>query len=270
LLFWLSQEFLTKSLEISTRSSDSISIVFFVCSLRADWKNFPQKLDEGKDFMVFQIKNNQLTKNIVSGAAAIAVLAGVGIAAAPAQAAIIGAIEFDGELDLSDPGGVAPPATTTFTNFGNFVDVETTGIFTGYAPVSVGNLELTNTEGNLYALSDAPEPWKIYENSAGDQITFTFTDTPVWTRALDALGAVEYVNIGGTPSGYEGFYTLPDGSTADGAGFLNLSRSADGTTLRAEFEITQEAARGVPEPASILGLLAVGGLGLGLKRKKQS
>jgi hypothetical protein len=32
----LSQEFLTKSLEISTRSSDSISIVFIVCSLRAD------------------------------------------------------------------------------------------------------------------------------------------------------------------------------------------------------------------------------------------
>ena len=64
-----------------------------------------------------------------------------------------------------------------------------------------------------------------------------------------------------------------------GSSFVNLS-GLTSVYIRDSYEVGEAAvllefdndfiqAEGVPEPASILGLLVVGGLGLGLKRKKQ-
>ena len=76
-----------------------------------------------------------------------------------------------------------------------------------------------------------------------------------------------------SPDGNSDFTTAVKGATsisildtfdADG---LNPGGGED-ALIAADNGATQK--RGVPEPASILGLLAVGGLGLGLKAKKQS
>jgi hypothetical protein len=280
---------LTKSLEISTRSSDSISIVFLVCSLRADWKNFPQKLDEVKDFMVFQIKNNQLTKNIVSGAAAIATLAGVGIAAAPAQA---GSLQWsDGATSfLAD---VNPGAGDTFSVTFSPDSIALIGTANGefvppFAAASPPyDQSVVPAIGNFEWFSNLPPVDGVvqeFEYELTNDLVFDFNNGVVVTYAAGTLFQGEFdVPVGGGPIEGVEFEEIelagvtvetPDGTfnlgdpdfpvTGAALVFEDLAEGAAG------YSGSVSVGQSVPEPASILGLLAFGGLGLAMKRKKQS
>jgi hypothetical protein len=284
LLFWLSQEFLTKPSEISTRSSDSISIVFLVWSLRADWKNFPQKLDEVKNFMVFQIKNNQLTKNIVSGAAAIATLAGVGIAAAPAQAFVLHPSDLAIDFTSTDINGFQLGQNLTDWSITDIDDVDGSGILTG-------PIENWPGQGSLPDLSDptlvglptvdfnavaeiAPGIWE-YQNA--EDIVVTFRDVTVdgITSDLDYVIAADStfdvisngnINFNLAPASSGNVFLRFDNqiTTGNGAFQFEQVRGEEESEGNGEF-----VSASVPEPASILGLLAVGGLGLSLKKRKK-
>jgi hypothetical protein len=252
-------------------------MVSLVCSLRADWKNFPQKLDEVKDFMVFQIKNNQLTKNIVSGAAAIGVLAGVGIAAAPAQASQLefddGTDDFFAEVNPIDDNAF----DVVFSPDGLATSFSATGQFEEFFPVTPALYSLTPATGNFtYTGVGDGTIGSPMEYTLDNNLVFAFTNGVSLTLEAGSEFAGEFDFDNGTPIGVgfeidfdEGsFFTIPgEGivpTTSFEMTFGDIAESGGG-----EYGVVASK-EVVPEPASILGLLAVGGLGLGLKRKKQA
>ena len=233
-------------------------------------------------------QTNLLQKFAPLGVAAFGAISVIGIATAPAHAAVIGAAGFDAEGILNEVGN-----TTTLSDIFNFADEEYSGIFSGlgtpntpgspqdngpiFAPntyriVEVKDLVLTTANGTDYT-NGFIDDFKVYENSNGDQITFDLNPGFDWFRSTVG-DEIIYSNIGG----YEGNYTADDASindllvTLDPNGFGAFQFSDSGTLEFAEIEVTQDAqANGntVPEPTTILGLLTFGGLGFGLKRKKQ-
>lgn len=172
-----------------------------------------------------------------------------------AQAANVGSTGFDGNLVLDEANSASP----VFRSFGNFADIETSGIFIDYVPTQITDLTLTQVGMTNQFQAGFVDNWKVYtlfgdDDSILDQIFFDLDPGALWTRAVGALGGISYQN----GPGYTGLYTrLSDGMQFRGAGFLNLSREADGTTQFAEFEITQDAAA-IPSPALLPGLIGIG------------
>ena len=215
-----------------------------------------------------------LSKNLTFlGSLAIGAIAATSIATLPAQAVtIVGGIDFDADGLIDDDGG-PPPDMVNLTNITDFADIFSAGIFDGIdlpAQIAVKDLKLTRDGLTDNYKNAAIDDFATYTGSDnyGD-ITFDLEAGATWIRSLDSLGGVIYSNVGG----FDGTYTTTIdgglGTTFDGAGALQFSESA-GILGIAEIESTQEAATTpVPEPASILGLLVVSGLGLGLKCKKQ-
>jgi hypothetical protein len=239
--------------------------------------------------MVFQIKNNQLTKNIVSGAAAIAVLAGVGIAAAPAQSSTLtGELEWDDSTsnffedvnpDEDDTfsvtfspeelgglasvfiatGEFAPPFPTTPLAPPDFYEL---------IPPPTGTFKFVRSQNSsfIYKLQND----LVFNFDANQNGVFALTeDVQVTFKAGEQF-------LGSFDNGSVGFEELDVDASVIIAGRtplvlteeLTFGDSVGGTG--GEYGAIVETTTTVPEPASILGLLAVGGLGLSLKRKKQS
>ena len=233
---------------------------------------------------------------------AIAVIAGVGIAAAPAQAADFNAplstlewddatTDFNPEATAVFDGGAGNTETfdVTFSpeSLGGVASVFiATGDFDPYfnPPEFVPVSGATGTFGLVSGGVFNPDPpadgiATAAEFELQNALTFTFDTTasgngspvtatlPEGTEFLGELkddGAVEFeLELG------EWEFTLPNGVTGTAEDsvfeFGDLVGEAGGT-YGAEGEVVHA---GVPEPTTILGLLAVGGLSLGLKRKKQ-
>lgn len=182
--------------------------------------------------------------------------------ATPAQAvSIVGSVGFDGQLDLNETNPVAP----IFQNFRNFSGLDANGIFAGFVPTEVKDLALTKTGSNTFQ-AGAVANWKVYTkfgdgNTVLDRIFFNLDAGATWTRNVTGLGGVSYTN----GPGYTGLYTREsDGVQFLGAGFLNLSRKANGDVIVSQFEITQDAAP-IPTPALLPGLV---GLGMAALRRR--
>lgn len=183
--------------------------------------------------------------------------------ATPAQAvSIVGSVGFDGQLDLNETNPVAP----IFQNFRSFTDIDVDGIFAGFVPTEVKDLVLTKTGSNTFQ-AGAVDNWKVYTkfgdgNTVLDRIFFDLDAGATWTRNVTGLGGISYTN----GSGYTGLYTREsDGVQFLGAGFLNLSQTANGDKIRvSQFEITQDAAP-IPTPALLPGLV---GLGMAALRRR--
>ena len=234
----------------------------------------------------------------VASLGAIAAIAGVGIAAAPAQAVSFGALAWeDGTSNFFDD--VNPVAGDTFSvefvsplftddvttvsgasgllldGFGPFPDIVD---LVGGAPT--GNFEYVSGSADttfLYALTNDLE----FNLDGEVLVTIGEGSTFLGDFDLNAAGVIEgvgfeldtasnatQVTVGGE------VYSFTGGS--DGDNFITGEVFTFGdlpeTTIGGEYggEISIASHQGVPEPGTILGLLAVGGLGIAMKRKQQS
>ena len=235
---------------------------------------------------------NFLQKLSPLGVATLGAIAATGMAIAPAQAD-----DLMGELPwLNGTSDFVDSATDSFDMVGDTFEVNfspTFGSLTGVAPVQAptfdfvppftpvpdfypinGNAGTGNiTFENILLVAPAPGVTAEAEFKNNDLISFNFGNgvTAELAAGSTFLGelknddAVEFELITGE---WEFTFdaTTPTPGMAEAFSSTFLFGQAAGTetgTYEAEGII------GVPEPGSILGLLAVGGLGLGMKRKKQ-
>ncbi len=149
--------------------------------------------------------------------------------------------------------------TMSSTPTGNFVD----GTVLAILPNGLPEYEFT-LENDLTFVLDTTD-------GSGDTATYMIGAGSVFLGEYAADGA-------GNPESLEFELETDIGSmlclneecwdvTGNAFEFEDLPGVGDGGEFLAQAEVVKT---GVPEPASILGLLAVGGLGLSLKRKKQS
>ena len=247
--------------------------------------------------MIKNFKNNTLTDSLVSGAAAIALFAGVGIAATPAQASTLGWSDGTSDFFSDVNPGAGDNFTVTFSpdeseappnnNIGAASIDNADGVFappfTEAPPIFLQ--DLTPATGNFVYVGDGPAAGEfIYELNS--PLVFEFLGVPSETgpgnvvATLDA--GTEFVGFFDTANSVE-FALAPgqgeaitvDGIDFEGETFLDDGFEFEDGSLPAGGEYLAEVEYDdgitpVPEPGTILGLLAVGGLGLGLKRKKQS
>ncbi|MGD1698527.1 PEP-CTERM sorting domain-containing protein [Dapis sp. BLCC M229] len=214
------------------------------------------------------------------GVAALSAIAATSIATAPVQAATVSNGDTAGwgngtddfyagvgndnfSVDLNNgafllfPSGtgifedfdfpeILPPAQFPITM--NFTKIGGTGAVTDPFKYTLDN----NVIFNLGISGDAVAPI-TYTQIAGSQFDF-IKDAVITEGELDLN------------SNQNGFYTI-DGVNYQANETFQLS---DLATIGpgGEYDVEAEISS-VPEPGTILGLLAVGGLGLGMKRKKQ-
>ena len=238
-------------------------------------------------------KTNLLQKLAPVGVAAFGAISVIGIATAPARA-------VEGRLGFSDNTSdffFAPPAVPVLgapvadfdvdfvTSANDLVAVlNATGAFDPlFDPIETTVSTTPSADfinGNIVAILPAtglPE----YEYELEDDLTFTLDatntdDTATYTIGGGSKFLGEYVSdLAGNIESIEFELEIDAGSelcvnsecwtvTANAFEFEDLPGTGGG-----EFLSDAEVGAKAPEPASILGLLAIGGLGLGLKRKKQ-
>lgn len=207
------------------------------------------------------------------GLATLGSMAAVGMATAPAQAiGISGSLEWDNgtdsfidEIDSTDPFDTFD---VLFSPQGIAASFGASGDFTVPFPTIPDLYDVDPVLGEFAAMGVAGE----YE-LVGD-LAFEFDNGVTMTLP----GGAEFDLIP-APGGSVEFDLVGDAEwMAMGIPGLDPSEAVSSTF---EFEQTPGADFGgyvaqadfvhaVPEPGTILGLLAVGGLGLGLKKKKQS
>jgi hypothetical protein len=232
-------------------------------------------------------KLNSLVKLAIASAAGT--ITAIGITAVPAQAqALEGTFEWDngtdsfiGEVDLTTLGNTfdvqfsPDDIAAIFIASGDFANFYTPPLLEDLVPSGP-----TGTFENVLVIADPLPPGVVAEAEyeLSNDLVFTFdTDDSGDASAGDLVATLE---AGALFLGEE----ILDGSVEFElviGEFLLDAPGFDTTTADAsafEFEQTPGSPGGgfvaqttiaVPEPGTILGLLAVGGLGLGLKRKKQ-
>ncbi len=234
--------------------------------------------------MITKLKSKEF---FLSSTLALGVVAGIGIAAAPAQAAILGEFEWDDAttnfFEDVNPENPDDTFSVTFSPGGFAETFNTSGIFT--PPLPDANpldppitLNLDPAEGEFELVSFTSDTQFVYRLTS--PLVFDFDDDVSVTFGTDEL--------------FLGSFELDGDGNRIGVGFVEQTVSAvvniDGDIFPTGNLIVREEitfgdlpggeagefgaiaqvveVNGVPEPATILGLLAVGGLGLGLKRKK--
>ena len=256
--------------------------------------------------MTKNFKNNTLTDSLLSGAAAIALIAGVGIAAAPAQAQMVGALEWDDGTsnffddvnpvvgDIFSVDFVSPLFTSDVTTVSG-----ASGLFSDFGPfpdtvdlipdAPTGNFSYSSDQTGLgagffrYQLDD-PLVFNFDPNSddsaeasvtfgAGSTFVGEFDTNPAGVTEgvefeLDVASNATQVTVGGEVYSFTGGSDGDNFITGDAFVFGDIPETTIGGTYGGEVSV--QGVTTTPEPTTILSLLAVGGLGLGLKRKKQS
>ena len=234
-------------------------------------------------------------QNIASiGVAALSVITFASIVTAPAQASILSTAGWgDGTDDWFDDHFVgvtnavgADPVTfdVDLTNGLFLLNPGGTGVFNTLEydlgqflenpqfPITMTFNRLATsgdgTVGNPFEYElDADVTFELPDTVDGDTVTYTQTQGSVFDFVIDP--GIEIEGFLNPVSDTDGFYTI-NGDPKDTLETYELSDlvgvGAGGEYIvEAEFE---ENGR-IPEPSTILGLLAFGGLGLGLKRKKR-
>jgi hypothetical protein len=209
---------------------------------------------------------NKLTKTFASGSLAIGVLAGAVLTATSASAAMLSWADWTGGTALIEG------------------DKKVTYVSGGIGAEALDDVALTEMGGNYYFTYDsltqgAPDPNK------GPGGSFTYT--------IEVIGSPNYI-VGvdldsDVSSNYgtvtETFLEIPNvllstnGSADPASGFYPIAPikklTVTNTLVNADpnneglFQFQNSFHQTVPEPGTILGLLAVGGLGLVSRFKKQ-
>lgn len=240
--------------------------------------------------MIKNFKNNTLTDSLVSGAAAIALIAGVGIAAAPAQAGTLewgdGTSDFFSDfvdVDLDDLEGTLPDdfsvifspdslggqaaVSIATVEFAPFFDVPPLELVDLVSPPT-GNFEFI--EGSVDGLTFEYELQNnvVFEFDNGVEVVFGAGEIFLGDLEVEGDSVVGVEFLEETIASDVTIPGIPADELIAGAEELTFgSVSPDGGGYQGEVVVSGTT---TPEPTTILGLLAVGGLGLGLKRKKQS
>jgi hypothetical protein len=218
---------------------------------------------------------NKLTKTFASGSLAIGVLAGAVLTATSASAASMLTWEAWTTFD---------PITGTYPNFLQDGDKKVTYVSGGIGAEALDDVALTEMSDHYYFTYDsltqgAPDPNK------GPGGSFTYT--------IEVIGSPNYI-VGvdldsDVSSNYgtvtETFLEIPNvllstnGSPDPASGFYPIAPikklTVTNTLVNADpnneglFQFQNSFHQSVPEPGTILGLLAVGGLGLVSRFKKQ-
>lgn len=248
-------------------------------------------------------QTNLLQKLAPVGVAAFGAISVIGIAAAPAQAAGFtqtSTLEWDnGTSDFVDD------VVEIFDEFGN-VGAPTSFDVT-FSPGSLGGQAAVFFATGDFGPFFTPPPLPQFFDVSGADATFVINSTPIMVGVdleaeflLDGPLTFEFdardASVTATLPDETPFLAqlLPDGSVEfeleDGEWEFVIDPNADGEenimgrARSSVIEFGQDALapngsyaaqgtatrRAVPEPTTILSLLAVGGLGLGLKRKKQA
>ena len=196
-----------------------------------------------------------LRSAVASGALASAILLGL-LTATPGHAATIGATG-NWSSDVADEP-TPPSALISFS--GLMTNSPGTGFLAGYSLDSIGDLPLVSIGGTIYGVASDFDggSWKVYSNGSGDQVSFDLNTDATWNRFFDpGDNDASWTQIGE----YSGTYTLPDGSTTAGTGFLNMSSSGDVNERAKTFQLTQQGTepQPIPLPASAWFLLGASG-----------
>ncbi|WP_414564726.1 MULTISPECIES: PEP-CTERM sorting domain-containing protein [unclassified Anabaena] len=215
--------------------------------------------------MITIAKNSKIANKVAAGVAAFGVLAGVGLATAPAQAlsssGIGGSVAFEGD-----------PVNTTLQFTTRFID-DGEGQFEG-ATLVTELLNISLTGPNPGALYDVP----LIDNfiqlqrsvaQGGGIVRGILQDTSNGlVRGVESSTSFSYQTRPGIP--LEILFIEPDGSNILGELIINASRSGNIGTFQITFDKPEGEVTPVPEPTTILGLGAMAALGIstGLKRKK--
>lgn len=247
-------------------------------------------------FLTSLYKMTKIRKYTIPSAAALAVATALGLATAPAQAAAI--IEYNGCAstsfclfsELAPAGGGAGTASITIDEDGDgkidkkFDKWTRTGVGTPPADLQISAFGAPLSGGLTFSTATG---WNVPPNNLSNQ--FLFDVTAVNPDLL--LTTIKADLITSTSTGMKGIQVNASGAIiSDIAGFktptdiisllnpvtdtINLSISGVsfglmGSAQLKEFKLTFAQSLKVPEPGTVVGLLAVGGLGLAMKRRQQ-
>jgi PEP-CTERM motif len=276
-----------------------------------------QKLTRLKTFMRFTLKKSKFIQNIAFGSAAIGVLAGVGLAGAPAQAGTFTLGGSNGTTlcnntdtpcirDTEWGAGGPEPIWSTFAPtpnnppgvhgisgingwdnptisfvsdpgfsgarvkveyFGSGTATKTNDFLWNNKSLLGTNKALTNTPNNWQAASSASKEVTVFDG----KLPFAFTTLDGSTTTI--ANGTNYTGTQDVPHYFatiDGTWDTPEEGEVLYLGLSDRFGANDDDSADYTVKLTVvEQFKSVPEPSSLLGLLAVGGLGAALKRKKQ-
>lgn len=210
-------------------------------------------------------KTRTFTNKLAAGVSALSLLAGVSMAAAPAQAAsLVGSLGLSGEATVT---GSASDPVFTFTSK---VINSSTGQFAGATAV-VGptpfTLKRVGATNQYNLVNDVVDFLKITLSPAeGGGV--------VKVNLLKASPAFSRIPNNPNSANFQfqiidflaADFIEPDNTVTQGTLALNLSKNGQSTT----FQLTADKPTTVPEPSALLGIGALGAFAFstGLKRKK--
>ena len=248
----------------------------------------------------------KLLEKLAMASVASSMIVGSIIIASSAQAALVGGLGWDnGTSDFFDdvnPGDnddftvqfVSPQSASPETNISI-----TSGIFEAIFPTPLAIVDLASAPEATFSYVNGQTPisvpggteylytldndlvfeWNNLDGDPGDvDVRFTLKAGNLFEVETDddpgPSTEVEAILVGFEPS--EAQWFIDSGVSLDGTDQTFSVAEAEFTFGQIEdqpggtFGIEADAVEAVPEPGTILGLLAVGGLGLALKGKKQS
>lgn len=214
-------------------------------------------------------KTRTFTNKLAAGVSALSLLAGVSMAAAPAQAGTLyGSVGISGTASVTN--SVNQPWLTFTPDAIN--PTEFTGQFAGGTLVGPGNgtlkkfqLARVGNTNDYNLLNDVTDFFQI-QRSAAQGGGIVKVDLLAATPAFRRIGnnqnfqfqIIDFLAVN---------FIEPDNTVIEGTLALNLSKSGNSTT----FQLTADKpTKTVPEPSALLGLGALGAFAFstGLKRKK--
>ena len=219
---------------------------------------------------------NKLTKTFASGSLAIGVLAGAVLTATSASAAMLTWADWTSGTPL-----IEGDKKVTFEQ----------GSITGsFAADDLDDVELMEMGGHYYFIYDAttagsPDPnfssgsftYTIEVINSGNLIVGVDLDSTISsgsnygnvTETFAQIPGLELVSTNGLPVPASGFIGIPHNTLLTVTNTLNNTGGPTEGLIDFQNSFRQVYIPNVPEPGTILGLLAVGGLGLVSRFKKQ-
>ena len=217
---------------------------------------------------------NKLTKTFASGSLAIGVLAGAVLTATSANAA---SILTWGQWTTLDP------ITGTYSNVLTAGDKKVTFVSeNGFGADPLDDVELMEMGGHYYFIYDATTLGSSGANINSGSFTYTIevigSNKSIVGVDLDSNVSSNYGTVTETFLEVPGVVLVStNGSQVPSSGFipivpkklLTVTNTLAANPSEGLFDLQNSFHQSVPEPGTILGLLAVGGLGLVSRFKKQ-
>ena len=215
---------------------------------------------------------NKLTKTFASGSLAIGVLAGAVLTATSASAAMLTWADWTSGIPL-----IEGDKQVTF---------KPNSITGGFVADPLDDVALTKMGDHYYFVYDAETLGSPAPNTSSGSFTYTIeVTTPGWgivgvdldsnvssnygtvTETFAQIPGLELVSTNGSPVPATGFIGIPRNTLLTVTNTLAANPGENLLSFQNSFH--QVYIPNVPEPGTILGLLAVGGLGLVSRFKKQ-